>query len=92
MKTRRAMLVYQGGLANVFNVDSFNLSPYGRNARRIYQGAFGQAIMLVKGMALGGYLIRTAGGNYAGDITNQTWTDDLESLPFSDQLVDIQAN
>lgn len=34
------ILVYQGGIANIFKVDCFNLSPYGRNAVRVFQGTY----------------------------------------------------
>lgn len=83
MKQRTFFLVYQAGIANVFEVESANLSPYGRNARCFYQGDFRSAELIAKGLAIGMHIVHTAACNMAGDISNQTWTDDLDSQPFS---------
>lgn len=40
MKRRRFFLVYQAGIANVFEVKSLNLANYGRDAKRVYQADF----------------------------------------------------
>lgn len=85
----RFMLVYQGGMANVFRVDSFNLSDFGRNAVRVYQGDFRSAERMAHGMGLAGAVVTTAAANLAGDIRNAQWTDDLESQPFSDKFFPV---
>jgi hypothetical protein len=84
--TLRAVLVYQAGIANVFHVTSFNLSDFGRDGRRIYQGDFRTAESICYGLGLAGAVVRSAGCNMAGDIASQTWTEDLDSLPFSDNF------
>jgi hypothetical protein len=85
-KKRKVMLVYQAGIANIFLVDCFNLRPYGRNAKRIYQGSFLGAQYITYGMGLMGAVVRTAACNRAGDIGESVWTEDLSSQPFSDKL------
>jgi len=82
----RFMLVYQAGLANVFQVDCFNLSPFGRNARRVMQSDFFSCEFFAHGLGHAGAIVATAACNQAGDIVNANWTDDLESQPFSDKF------
>lgn len=89
---KKAMLVYQGGIANVFEVDCFNLNPFGRKAKRIYQGYFEGAQLFCQGLAVAGITVRTAGCNEAGDIMNSQWTENFESLPFAEQLVEMRFN
>ena len=85
MKTiKRAFLVYQAGIANVFQVDSFNLSPYGREAKRLLQSDFRTCEAFAQGMGIAGSIVRTAACNEAGDIVNSAWTEDLDAQPFSD--------
>ena len=92
MKIKKAMLVYQAGIANVFKVKAFNLSDYGRDAERLYQGDFRTAEAIAHGMGLAGCTIRNAACNQAGDITHSHWTDDLDSQPFSDKFHPIKEN
>ena len=82
-KVRKAVLVYQAGLANVFAVDCFNMVEYGRNARRLMQHAFSPCENFARGLAAAGVLVATAHCNQAGDITNARWSEDLDSAPFS---------
>jgi hypothetical protein len=79
----RAMLVYQSGLANVFQVASFNLADYGRYASRMMQSDFRNCESFALGLAAAGWIVKTAACNMAGDAAAQQWTDDLESQPFS---------
>ena len=88
---KRAFLVYQAGIANVFEVDCFNLSPFGREARRLIQADFRTCEAFAAGLAAAGYHVSTAGCNMAGDIAGQKWTEDLDSLPFSDKFQPIFA-
>lgn len=92
LRPKYAVLVYQVGIANVFVVKSLNLADYGRKARRVYQGSFLEAIRFAQGMGEAGCIVRTAACNQAGDITNSQWTEDLDSQPFSDKLVDLHIN
>lgn len=83
LTTQRAVLVYQAGIANVFAVDSFNLSDYGREAYRLVQGSFRECEAFARGLAAAGVLVKSAGCNQAGDIINATWSEDLG--PFRDK-------
>ncbi len=87
-----AMLVYQGGLANLFLVDLPRLNDYDRNAKRLYQGDFHGAVCFARGLGTAGYIVRTAGCNQAGDITKSSWSAVLSDLPFSDRLVNVHMN
>lgn len=86
MNQRTFFLVYQGGIANIFEVECANLDPYGRNARRVYQGGVRTAEAIAKGLAIGMHIVHSAACNMAGDISNQKWTDDLDNQPFSDKF------
>jgi hypothetical protein len=81
--------VFQGGIANVFRVQCHNLAPFGRAAKRLLQGDFASCVSFAKGMGAAGAIVRTAGCNQAGDITECRWTEQLETLPFSDQIQDV---
>jgi hypothetical protein len=91
-KESRVMLVYQAGIANIFRVDCFNLSPFGREARRVYQGDFRGAYMLAQGMGMEGAIVRTAWCNAAGDIANTKWSEDRDSQPFSENTHTVHVN
>lgn len=80
------VLVYQGGIANVFRVNMYRFSPYDRHAERIYQGDFHTAQSIVKGCALAGATVRTACCNQSGDVSNAWWDENYDRAPFSDQL------
>ena len=80
--TRKYVLVYQAGIANIFSVVSFNLSDYGRDAIRVYQGDFHTAEAQLHGMWLGGATVGVAACNRAGDIITQKWDTDIDNMPF----------
>ncbi len=82
----KVYLVYQAGIANVFSVEKATLDPEGRKAMRLLQGDFRACENFARGMAAAGCEVRTAGCNMAGDIANQPWTADLDSLPFSEEF------
>lgn len=86
MNRKRYCLVYQAGIANVFEVVSFNLSDYGRDAKRIMQSDFRDCETFCRGLIQASALVKSAGCNQAGDITNSHWTEDLNSLPFSEHF------
>ena len=88
----RAALVYQAGLANVFQVDSFNLSDYGREAKRLMQGAFTSCEMVARGLEIGGTIIRSFHCNQAGDITHARWDADLSNAPFRASMAQVNTN
>jgi len=82
----RAALVYQGGIANVFSVDCFNLADYGREAKRLIQSDFHTCENFARGLAAAGVIVKVVGCNRAGDITRATWSDNTEDLPFSNKF------
>ena len=88
----RVMLVYQAGIANVFQVQCFNLAPFGRDAKRVYQGDFHGAVSFALGAGAAGAIVRTAACNRAGDIASSRWYEDLANQPFADKLCDIRVN
>lgn len=83
MKQRIFFLVYQAGIANVFEVDCSNFKASGRKAERVLQGDFSSCELFARGLALGNHIVHTAACNRAGDVTNSDWSEDLESQPFS---------
>jgi hypothetical protein len=94
LKVLKAVLVYQGGIANVFAVERFAMNATDakdRAARRIYQGDFHGAAMFATGLLVAGADVTTMACNMAGDIVNQTWTDDLDSQPFSDKFYRVEG-
>jgi hypothetical protein len=79
---KRAMLVYQAGIANVFEVDCFNLNPTGRVAKRLKQGDFRGCENFARGLRAAGVIVTTAHCNMPGDVADQLWSDDLSAAPF----------
>lgn len=86
MKQKRYLLVYQGGIANIFEVDRWCLSANSRQSKRIHQGGFEDSEWIAIGLAEGGHLVASVGCNQAGDIIDAQYTSDLESLPFSGHM------
>ena len=82
----RVALVYQAGIANVFIVESFNLSDYGRDARRLLQSDFRSCESFARGMQAMGAIVRSVYANVAGDCSAAHWSDDLDAAPFSDKF------
>jgi len=87
----KAVLVYQAGIANVFTVESFNLSDFGRNAERIMQADFRTCENFARGLAFAGYDVATAACNQAGDITHAHWSTDLDAQPFSKEFHPVRS-
>ena len=84
MRKKKAVIVYQGGIANIFEVDSFNLSNYGREARHILQSDFHTCEIFARGLGHAGYRVGSASCNKAGSIIDQKWTQGLNDCPFRD--------
>lgn len=83
---KRAVLVYQAGIANVFEVQSFNMADFGRDAKRLLQADFRSCEMFARGLDAAGVKVATAHCNMAGDITHQPWSVLLETAPFNEQF------
>ena len=79
---KRYALVYQAGIANVFQVSSFNLKDYGRDARLVMQSDFRSCECFVHGLVEAGALAYVASCNLAGGIFRANWTEGLGDCPF----------
>ena len=88
---KKIALVYQAGIANVFEVSAFLTHPIGRETKRIHQASFGDCGTFVKGLLYAGYAVRTYACNQAGDITDSIWSTNLDEQPFSDKFTQITA-
>lgn len=92
LNQRKFVLVYQVGIANIFEVQCFNLSDYGREAKRIFQGTFQQAECICLGLGTGGHMIKSVHCNQAGDIICATWSENLEDAPFRHNMIPVDMN
>lgn len=77
------MLVYQAGIANVFQVDCFNMHPTGRKQSRLMQADYHSCQHFAKGLGQAGCCVRSAHCNQAGDISEHIWDDDMETALFN---------
>ena len=76
----KLVLVYQAGIANVFQIQRDG------SFKRLLQAAFNECEWFMRGAQHAGADVDVAGCNRAGDIINAAWTRDLDSLPFSEQF------
>lgn len=83
---RRFALVYQAGIANIFQVSAFNAADYGRDARRVLQSDFRTAEAFARGCIADGAMVAAFHCNRAGDIIGATWDSDLDRAPFRDSM------
>lgn len=90
-KVTKAVLVYQAGIANVFSVSSFNMSDFGRDARRLLQADFHSCECFARGLVAAGALVASAQCNQAGDISHSRWSEDLDSAPFSESFHPVES-
>ncbi len=86
------MLVYQGGIANVFQVDCANLAPFGRNAVRLFQSDFRACEHFARGCGTMGAIVHSVHCNKAGDIIRAVWDGDLDNAPFRDSMLPVTLN
>ena len=91
LRIERAVLVYQAGLANVFSVEAFNMSDYGRDAKRLIQSDFDTCEAFARGLAAAGTKIVSVHCNETGDVANRTWNEELEQAPFCDSFRPVFA-
>lgn len=82
-RSKRYMLVYQASIANVFRVNSFNLSDHGRDATRVFQGSFHTAQSICWGLGLAGCTVRSACCNKTGDVTGSHWSDNPLNIAYN---------
>lgn len=84
-KVKRAVLVYQCGIANVFAVDRNGMR------RRLLQADFRACENFAHGLVAAGCTVTTMACNRAGDIIHAEWTYDLDAQPFSDKFRPINS-
>ena len=84
---KRAVLVYQAGIANVFQVECFNFAGVSgidaEERKRMLQSDFRTCEAFARGLAAAGWLIASAHCNVAGDCKNQRWSANLDEAPFA---------
>jgi len=85
MPMKYAVLVYQGGIANVFELSALSVAPEART-RRLIQSTFGECEAFARGLKAAGVIVTTWACNQAGDIARAEWSADLEAQPFSDKF------
>jgi hypothetical protein len=92
MKVVKAFLVYQAGIANVFEVSGHHLDPEERDTKRLFQGDFRTAEAFCRGLGAAGCIVRTAACNRAGDISDSLWSNNLAEQPFSNKFRPVTMN
>lgn len=76
------ILVYQAGIANLFEVDRL-VRHADSTAVRVFQGAFRTAEAMARGVMLAGAELRIASCNIAGDCSTAEWVRGTGGTPFS---------
>ena len=95
LRVKRAVLVYQAGIANVFRVDAFNMSDYGREAHLMIQADFHTCEVYARALARCGTVVRSAWCNMAGSIAACQWKEVSVTGgegPFSDKWHPVISN
>jgi hypothetical protein len=77
---RRFTLVYQIGIANVFEVECLNMAAFGREARRVLQADYRTCEQYARGLAEMGAIVATAHCDQSGDIAGSRWTEGAGDL------------
>lgn len=85
--TRKIALVYQAGIANVFDVTDAS------NPKRLLQNDFHSCEWFARGLGAAGCIVRSRHCNKAGDITGDfPWEIDLEDAPFRNSMSPVSIN
>jgi hypothetical protein len=80
--SKRIALVYQAGIANVFEIEGANLGK----RTRLLQGDFRNCEWFARGCQAMGAQVESLYCNKAGDVAGEHWFDNLDDAPFSDQF------
>lgn len=86
-KTKRAVLVYQGAVANVFDVWTF--SPWWSTSDRrtkVMQGTFPECEAFAHKLARTGYKVASMFCDELGDVTRSYWNPNLADAPLFAQM------
>lgn len=78
MTTRTYTLVYQGGIANVFDTTA--------GTERVWQHGFRSCEDFCLGLREAGHTVNVAYCNKAGDIAGMPWDTTYENAPFTDSM------
>jgi hypothetical protein len=93
LKVEIAYLVYQGGLANICQVEKESIYPAERGkTRRILQTDIRQCMIFCMGLAEAGVTIRTAWCKGGGDACDMVWDMKHEASPFHKEQHPITEN
>ena len=76
----KLILVYQAGIANIFQIQEDG------KFKRLLQASFKECEWFMRGAQHAGAWVDVAGCNRAGDIINAAWTRNLDSLPFREKF------
>ncbi len=76
-------IVYQAGLANVFEVTNFK-KPF--RMRRVLQGSFAECERFCQGAEYMGAEIKAFSRNVAGDVSLHAWKEGIEDCPFREKI------
>ena len=85
---KKIAVVYQAGIANVFEVATYTNDLVARQAKRLLQAAFSPCEWYARGMADCGAEVHSYACNWAGDVIGRKWTpidDPNADNPFRDQ-------
>ncbi len=88
----KIVLVYQSGIANVFEVDAFTLQDHHRYAERLLQADFRTCASFARGCGAAGATVRTASCNVAGDCAKVEWYMGTDGTPFRDEAAIVTVN
>ena len=88
---RTAALVYQAGIANLFEVSRQRVLPVHRTEHRIAQGDFHTLEAIAYDLMRAGADVQSYACNMAGDVARQVWSSDLSSAPFSSQFHPVRS-
>jgi hypothetical protein len=88
---RKAVVVYQAGIANLFVVENVFETHEGRNAHRLMQSGFNDCEMYARGLKYAGWRVEAAHCNRAGDVAEQVWNFDLSEAPFRESMHPVRS-
>jgi hypothetical protein len=87
LQIKNAAIVYQGGIANVFNMGEADVL----RIQRLLQADFHTCESYIRGLIAAGTSVRVYSCNKAGDIANAQWTHGLADCPFRESTKAIET-
>lgn len=89
LQLARAVLVYQGHIANVFTVVGSNILPAGRRCIRLCQGTYEQCVWYACGLGRAGVRVTTAACLTNGDAALADWTEDWQHCANRVKMINL---